>query len=663
MNRQLLLRLSLFVLIPGLLLINPASPAAQTGETLFFEVQPGFDGYFKQNTWTPIVVRAVNTGPPVAGEIRLQTDYPGETYARQLTLPAQAQKRVTLFVPLRGGDVTVEFVTEAGQTLYRRKITPRSVSGYAYMVGVISVDPGLLNLLAGLQTANYAEPLTVVHLAPTDLPDRAAALAGLDALVFNNVDTGSLTAAQQAALSAWVRAGGKLVIGGGPNAALTAAGLADFLPDALTAVTLPTLVDLGRYVNKSVPEQGPYIAAVPQNSQGIIEIYEQDRPLLIRYPVGQGQVIYFALDFGLAPMNGWAGNEAFWRRALAPLKSNVPFYAQYDAPRTINDSLANISVAALPSPFYFLAFLCSYALFLVPLNYFVLKRLKKIEWAWLTIPALILLFTLFGYAAGFRNRGGTTILRQVSVIHQTAGESTAQVETFLGLYSPVRQRYTLQFPPDALVQPTDSGNGGFNGVKTATSAPTTIFYGNHTELRNLWTDIGGMSTVLVQHQAEQPPIDMQLAVVRQGADWRIVGKIINRTRRPVQQAALLRGNFGAQLPALPPGETAVDYPLQQLDTQVYNDVTLWGQAYYNIDDVQLQLNDRIIKNIFWSSDGPPRVAASFAPTPEADPGPIILVGWQFDAPSVTEIKTGGSRFDRQVTNLLIVNLPAREGQP
>jgi len=409
-----------------------------------------------------------------------------------------------------------------------------------------------------------------------------------------------------------------------------------------------------------VPEQGPYLAAVPQSTGGLIDLYEQDRPFLVRYPQGAGEVAYFALDFGLAPMDGWAGHDDFWKRVLVSLDSQVPFYARYDAPRTISDALANISVAALPSPWYFLAFLCSYALFLVPLNYVVLKRLKKIEWAWLTIPALILLFTLFGYVAGFRSRGGEVILRQMSVIRQTAGQPTAQVETFFGVYSPVRQRYTFKFPPDALVQPTDSGSG-FNGVKTTASAPTTVFYGNQTELRNLWTDVGGMSTALVQHQTQQPVVDMHLDVVRQGSDWHVVGRIDNRTGQTWQDAILLRGDFGAQLGDLPPGETAIDHPLTRLETQVYSDTSMWGRPYFDIDDAQLQLNDRIIKNIFWSTDGPRPVVGLGAPTPQSG-GPIYLAGWQFDAQSVTDMQTGGGRFDRQTTNLHIVSQPQGETQ-
>ena len=59
----------------------------------------------------------------------------------------------------------------------------------------------------------------IVPLTAADLPERVQAWAPLDRLVWQDVDAGSLTPAQLAALRTWIAGGGRLVIVGGTAAA------------------------------------------------------------------------------------------------------------------------------------------------------------------------------------------------------------------------------------------------------------------------------------------------------------------------------------------------------------------------------------------------------------------------------------------------------------
>jgi len=603
-----------------------------------------------------VTVLAANEGPAIAGEIHIKNNYPGETYAQSFNLPSQSQKRATIFVPFQGGTYTIELVNDRGKTLYRHDLSLRVIPQFSFLTGVISADPGLLNLLAGLKSSGFGDPLSVAHLSPTDLPEQAAALSAFDALIFNDVDTSGLTVAQQKALAEWVSSGGRLVVGGGPNVAVTTAGLTALLPvAALEIKTFPALVDLGAYVNRPVPDEGPYVAAVPKSATGVVDLYEQGQPFLVRRAVGRGSITYFALDFGLAPMNGWAGNESFWRKVLQPLQSTPPFYVNYNAPRSINDSLANISAAGLPSPGGFIAFVCLYFLALVPINYWVLKRFKRREWAWATIPALILLFTILGYIGGFRSRGGQSILRQLSVVWQDSGQTIASVDTFVGLYSPARDHYTLKFKPGTLVRPTDSGTG-YKGVKQTSSAPTTIFYGSQTELRNLWTDVGSMSTALAHSQSVVQPITLRVRFTQRGKY--ISGTITNNSNQPLENARLLVGNDGLKLSTIPPGDTQLDGTLQPLNTQPYVDTTLWGENYAQLDDVQAQINDQILRGIFWpDTRGPGPQPASTTASETA-----ILVGWQKNLPVDDDVEVVGHQVERNKTYLRIVSVPLENSQ-
>ncbi len=641
----------IFLLI--ILLLLPMGTVSAQNNSLRISVSAGYGGYAKQNTWMPVVVSAENTGESLTGEIRVQSTYPGETYAATLNLPAQSQKQITLFVPTQY-EYSVEFVTDSGDTLFRRKVSSRSLAPFDFAVGIISDDANLLSFLGGLQSTQNITPVAVAHLSVAALPPSAAALATFDALIFNDVDTSPLTGAQKDALSAWIANGGKLVVGGGPNAGLTVTGLADLLPVSdFQLKTLPTLIDLTNFGRREIPAQGPYIAAVPQEVAGSIDLYEQENPFLVRQHFGNGDVIYFALDFGLAPMDGWAGNEHFWHEMLDPLQSSPPFYAGYDSPRFIYDALANIAVAGLPSPLNFTAFLCLYFVFLVPLNYWFLRRIKRKELAWLTIPTLILLFTLVGYIGGFRTRGRDVLLRQMDVVQHFEKSQDANIISFLGLYSPARGRFTLQFKGDnVLVQPTDGGNGGFDGVKKTSSAPTTVFYSAQTELRNLWTDVGTMSTAVAYHRAPEKPIDLNLRVNESGRILSLTGTIVNHGTQTLSDAILLLGEKGVPVGDIHAGENKIDLALQTIDRQLYNDTTLWGENYYNIDDVQRRLNDQLIKSIFWNDQYGPVSSGS-----RLSSDTIVFAGWVYDA-RADFVNVMGKSVSHNVTQLHIVSAEA-----
>jgi len=660
------IRYAVLPLLLMLLAIGPRPSAqAQTAAGLKFTVRIGFDGYVKTDLWTPVRIHVINNGPPVEGEIRLTTDYPGETYARRLSLPTGAQKEITLFAILRGnGQYTLKFISADGATLYHRSGTSRQIPSYSMMVGVVSPNPGLLNLLSGLRnlTSSGDAPI-VAHLSLPELPEQAATLSALNVLVFNDVETASLTPAQRTALANWVSQGGTLIVGGGPNAAATVAGLSDLLPVAnLTTQSFDTLRDLSRYARQRIPDRGPYLAAIPQTTLGRVDLYVQGKPFLVRQGMGEGQVIYFALDFGLAPMDAWAGNELFWEALLRDGDIALPLDVAYGSSNNIHDALANIPVASVPPPAALLAYLCTYFLVLVPLNYFILKRMRRPEWAWITIPVLILLFTLAGYIGGFQARGRRPLLRQISVMRQTAGVPSATVDSFLGLYSPRRAPYTLRFGDDVLVHPTDGGSS-FKGVKQTSSAPTTIRYGSPTELRNLWTDIGSMSTAVAQTRTDALPIRLSLNLRQQDSKWYIVGVIQNQSNQTLQDVALISGAWGVRLPTLEPGEMQINHPLTRLSADLYSDVTIWGTKYYQIDDPQVIANDQILRGIFWPGATSPFTSAKQNLSPDAPGDLVTLVGWQEGRIPEVEVEVEGGQVEHDRMNLWLITVPFQAPAP
>ncbi|WP_395094279.1 hypothetical protein [Armatimonas sp.] len=91
-------------------------------------------------------------------------------------------------------------------------------------------------------------------------------------------------------------------------------------------------------------------------------------------------------------------------------------------------------------------FLGAYLLAVVPLQYVILRRLDKREWAWGTTPLLAGAFALGAYVVGGQGRSRVAFYNTATVIETAAGRTTGAAVARFGLYSPDRTTYSLTAP-------------------------------------------------------------------------------------------------------------------------------------------------------------------------------------------------------------------------
>ena len=99
--------------------------------------------------------------------------------------------------------------------------------------------------------------------------------------------------------------------------------------------------------------------------------------------------------------------------------------------------------------------LVGYIVLIGPINYLVLRRLDRREWAWVTMPVLIAVFAVGAYGFGSALRGSDIIVNEVAIVRGApdATEGTAQV--YLGVFSPTRGTYQVAVPGGALLSAPD----------------------------------------------------------------------------------------------------------------------------------------------------------------------------------------------------------------
>jgi hypothetical protein len=533
--------------------------AQESGPSL--QVQAGFDGYYCPDDWLPILVTVANEGHEVAGEVRvIRDDSMGRriVYAQPVLLPAHSRKQFFLYVFGEGyiSQITVRLV-ERGQVLCKQDVPLSAIQPDDVLVGVISSSPSTLNLLAALTTAQGGR-VFVAHLSPQDLPPQGRAWESLDALVFNDVDTSALTPAQQEALVAWVTFGGHLVVTGGLNAVQTAAGVADLLPVDVTGTrTVDDVSALGEFAGTPLADGGPTVVASCRVREGRVLVAqegEEDLPLVVRRQLGGGRVTYLALDLTTAPLHAWLGNEALWDRLLLRGLTRRPGWGVNES-NALFGALTSAAPLALPSPWLVGCFLGFYVLIIGPLNYVILRRLKRTVWAWLTIPVCIVLFSAGAYLTGFQIRGRRAIVSQVSIIRAWAGQPIAGVDSYVALFSPRRRTYQVEIEGTPLVSHLPETYVYTIGMDTSS---LDVQQGDPVTVRDLRVDVGEMRGFTAQSCATAPVVraNVRLETVPGSMDLvRLKGTLLNEGTTPLEDCLLVLRSQTVPLGTIQPGQT------------------------------------------------------------------------------------------------------------
>jgi len=471
-NRALWLGLPLAVLILLLLHGRPqvvsASAPAQSDAIrlppgLSWTHRPILDGHVEQGHWSGVDVTLNNEGAGLDVEVVVQAGMGGHTFRTTVEMPAGSSKRLSLpFLPGWSGNTFVHLETDGRRSVQHRLDLEDGKGDYVILV-VADDNPGLLGLEGLSVAAGAGSNATVILSTVEEIPDQALLLGTVDQVLL----AGALTRADEAqlrALEQWVRLGGQLIQIGGARGVDVLGGL----PEALRVAEmegieeLPSLEAIGHWVGRvdsagqeylarpaSVARLRPLAGAVPQGVVGLDgEAMADDGaglPLVVSKSVGDGVVVALAVDPGMEPMRGWVGDRQLWARLHAPRPGAVWLAAADDVEVPVG--IAMISSldrwSDLPSPFLVFAVLVSYVVTVGPLNYSFLKRRKRLDLAWLTIPALTLGFTALSYGMGYVLHGGRISAGQSSLVRVPAGGGVAHVRGWFELSSPASRSYDI----------------------------------------------------------------------------------------------------------------------------------------------------------------------------------------------------------------------------
>jgi hypothetical protein len=539
------------VVLCALLHLTPAK--AQTQASVRMAIEVGFEGRFRDNRWTPVLICVANDGANVEGELRvisgsgLRLNSGG--YSTPVQLPTQSSKQVFLYVSLEAftSQVQVELVNREGVIIQTASANVMRVNPTDLLFGTVTEAPtGTLDI--GARTS--ADPIQV-NIDTDNIPPLAQGLEALDLLVFSDVDTGKLTLERRRAIEDWVLAGGHLVVAGGPNWQKTRTGFDTFLPLVSgTTVTLNSLGKLAAYTG--------YGDATLENSNGVVVatggttadarvLVEQDgTPLLARRTHGIGLVDYLAIDPGLEPIRSWKDRPALWQ-ALVSAQVNRPGWARgmvddQEAIGAINYTRG----LRLPDVAQLVAFLAIYILLIGPLNYLILRWIRKPELAWITIPVIIVITSIAAYLVGSNLRGTLPTLSRMNLVQQWPETTRARLDGVTGLLVPRRGDYSVIADEGVMIR----------SLTGASAASIKIEEAGAFAANKIAVDTGISANFMVSAYLDPIALNGEATVTFTSDDkLTITGEVKNDSQLALSDALVFCGNTGFPVGALEPGES------------------------------------------------------------------------------------------------------------
>jgi len=674
--------------------------AAQAPSAISLSVEVGYDGYFRSGQWTPIRVVASNDGADVLGTLRVTAsdsiNQPTDAYAITLDLPRQSRKQFFVYIPLsaQAQQVRLELLTaERLVTTLTRGVRPVRTSDVLFAVITESPRGGvdLRNFRSGAGDAFQA------NWRVENVPRIGEALRGLDALILTDADTGNLSAEQRRAIEDWVLAGGHLIVTGGPNWQKTQAGVTHLLPlqpsGTVTLTSLPSAAAFAGFTEPLTTRDGsPIVVAsgilLPEAE---VLVAESDTPILVRRTLGGGMVDYLAIDPGLEPFQSWTNRGQFWFTLLTTATMR-PSWSQ----GIVNADQAIVAAdfikgLRLPDVLQLGLFLLAYVAIIGPINYIILRQLKRREWAWFTIPLIVVITSVLYYVTGFNLRGTQAIINRMAVVQVWQGSERAQVDGVLGVLAPRRSVYSLMAGEGMTLRTLTSelfGNIGIprnltiyeDGVYTARDFPidagTTQAFAisGYTNVQ----PIEGEAVIQLTGGAIAPNLDGQTANVR------IQVNFTNTSGIALNDAMLLAAGGVRPLGAVQAGETfnvQLDVNPRQsppiglgsanlMPVYMARGTRFTAARSGTVADImginyaygQMLYSGRGFENTELRQEMWRRQSFLEAMIADADPSggrgtDVYLVGWSNQSP--LEVRLEGAAFDTEDTTLYIFRLPTR----
>ncbi len=402
--------------------------------------QDTFGGYYKPGRWFPVLVRVANQPRDGrAGDRSL--DFEGSlivqsssgasqsssfNFRRDISVPSFSTQQFPVYSRIRQDlslPPTLEVRTSTGRRVKAEPVAALQAVPRNRAL-LVTVTEQLRRLYFPSPRAG-ASSLIEGTLPPSSMFDDWMGYDSVDILVFPTWPEGRLTTRGREAIEDWVSMGGTLIFLGGSNSAAYAAAEGDSLLPVDVASSSRFVLDARQgALRLAGPEEniGEAQSLVLSNfsmrsgTEVLLDLGADGAPVpaIAQRRHGKGRILFVGTDFMADSNLSRAAFGPTWQ-SLLPVPD--PLGWQSSLPTALRQTKTVTGAAARPPNLFMVVALCIiYTLVVGPINFLVLGMTRRIQWAWLTVPAIVLFFTGLIYAIGVWTKGGQTITRETTLI-------------------------------------------------------------------------------------------------------------------------------------------------------------------------------------------------------------------------------------------------------
>lgn len=510
------LKVFIMALFCFVLMFHPFQTAEAASTDIKVSIDEGFGGKVKRGEGFPLRIKMENTGEAFSGDL-LISYHPSYNTSGAVTvkveLPAGTAKEYLVSIPGMTEDHPSMYQNIPLLTLYEgdwkdgKKVSfkgentlkPKFIDTATEVIGVLSENYDRVKELRTLPSKS------MIELNKEDLPDEATGLETLDYLLIDEFKISQLSDKQQQAIRNWVYNGGALIAGGGPDASGAYGELYSLLPMKSENEAAGTIKFLqsAKSEEPDFKELNFFTGPIEAGAEVIAE--SGDLPAAVKKEYGSGTILQTAFSLGDEPLSSWQGYDTwfadFINQATGAGIGSSPYSQDYLDQlywefAEVNEFFpaSNFSIGQLIGLF------AGYIILIVPVLYFVLRKLDKREHSWWIIPSIAILMGTAVFGMGAKDRISQPQLNQMGIYKVNNNLLTGyQASTLLSNKS---GEYTLSMPKgefNAVVYSNNSNTsdplrGGIMAEKVKNNEiifPEVEYWSSKTIYGKAQTDING----------------------------------------------------------------------------------------------------------------------------------------------------------------------------
>lgn len=444
---------------------------------LIRDVRVGWAGVTKLGHWVPVRVHLDTSRLPPDVRLELSTvdsDAVPVTFRFASTPDSDGWIDGIASFGRRNAGLAVRLIDAHGAVVEERAWG--DLSGLTQIVSatellLVQIDAGL-DLSQVTTTASTEQRRVLVLDHPSSFPDDALDLDEVDFVLLSLADDDqnalSLNSAQVAALWRWVQMGGRMLLNCGPRTeSMLASGrlLERFAPGPWVGMQSLSRSDslefyagsaAGQLVTDSATQS--IQVATFDNLDGVIEVRQNELPLIVRRSVGFGEIVYALFDLEDPLVRNWKGNPRLLTRLLGFAGEDLGLVKTQREAASANYGFRDLSgqVRATGERFrgvtlvtflLIAALIVLYAVCLGPLDYFLLQKFfPGMEWTWITSTLTTIVFAGIAWSLVYTSKPSRILINHTEILDIDAASSNARGGIWTNVFSPRTQMFDLEIP-------------------------------------------------------------------------------------------------------------------------------------------------------------------------------------------------------------------------